>query len=757
MILRMSTLFVRTLRDDPADAEVQSHRLLVRAGYIRRAAPGIYTWLPLGLRVLRRIESIIREEMDAIGAQELSFPALLPREPYEATNRWTEYGDGIFRLKDRKGADYLLGPTHEEMFTLVVKDLYSSYKDLPLSIYQIQTKYRDEARPRAGLLRGREFIDEGLLLLRRRRRRPRRELPEAPRRLHPDLRPARVLLRHRLGPLRCDGRLEVRGVPRPRRDRRGHLRAVHRVRLRRQRRGRAASPAPARAVRRRTGRARRGDARHPDDPDPRRPPRRGVPPRRPRPGPAATPSRTSCWSSSTPTAPPSRWPSACPATARSTRSGSRRTSTPRSSGPSARPTSRRTPTWSRATSAPARSARESKTGIRYLVDPRVVEGTRWVTGADVDGSHVLDLVAGRDFTPDGTIEAAEVRAGDPCPRVRRRHARDRARHRDGPHLPARPQVRRRPRPQGARRERQARHRHHGLLRHRPLARRRGHRRGHPRRGRACAGPATSPPPTSTSSPPARTTPSSPRPRRSPASSTPPASRSSTTTARGKISPGVKFKDAELIGVPTIVVVGKGFADGVVEVKDRRTGEREDVAADRGRRPPGRARPRLSRASDRRACESPTIERGDSAARTSAVGAARGPRRARRRGGLLERADEHVGQRPHRLRGDDVPASTRPCDDASTQADAVAAADLAPPLPAQRGGRLDAARCGAPRARRRRASQAVDVGVQLRPAGRSRAPGGRPRRAGRRSPARPARRRRRTAPPCRRTGGRARRG
>ena len=158
MILRMSKLFVRTLREDPADAEVPSHRLLVRAGYIRRAAPGIYTWLPLGLRTLRKIEGIIREEMDAIGAQELSFPALLPREPYEATGRWTEYGDGIFRLKDRKGNDYLLGPTHEEMFTLVVKDLYSSYKDLPLSIYQIQTKYRDEARPRAGLLRGREFV-----------------------------------------------------------------------------------------------------------------------------------------------------------------------------------------------------------------------------------------------------------------------------------------------------------------------------------------------------------------------------------------------------------------------------------------------------------------------------------------------------------------------------------------------------------------------------------------------------------------------
>ena len=158
MVLRLSKLFLRTLREDPADAEVASHRLLVRAGYIRRAAPGIYTWLPLGLSVLRKVEQVIREEMTAIGAQEVHFPALLPKEPYEATNRWTEYGEGIFRLKDRKGNDYLLAPTHEEMFTLLVKDLYSSYKDLPLSIYQIQNKYRDEARPRAGLLRGREFI-----------------------------------------------------------------------------------------------------------------------------------------------------------------------------------------------------------------------------------------------------------------------------------------------------------------------------------------------------------------------------------------------------------------------------------------------------------------------------------------------------------------------------------------------------------------------------------------------------------------------
>jgi prolyl-tRNA synthetase len=148
---------VRTLREDPADADVASHKWLVRAGYIRRQAPGIFAWLPLGLKVRQKVERVVHEEMQRAGAQQVHFPALLPREPYEATGRWDEYGDGIFRLKDRKGADYLLAPTHEEVFTLTVKDLYSSYKDLPLVIYQIQDKYRDEARPRAGLLRGREF------------------------------------------------------------------------------------------------------------------------------------------------------------------------------------------------------------------------------------------------------------------------------------------------------------------------------------------------------------------------------------------------------------------------------------------------------------------------------------------------------------------------------------------------------------------------------------------------------------------------
>ena len=157
-MLRMSTLFLRTLRDDPADAEVPSHKLLVRAGYVRRIAAGIYSWLPLGVITLRNIENIVRDEMDQAGFQEVHFPALLPREPYEATNRWEEYGPSLFRLQDRKGGDYLLAPTHEEMFTLMVKGEYSSYKDLPLTIYQIQNKFRDEARPRSGIIRGREFV-----------------------------------------------------------------------------------------------------------------------------------------------------------------------------------------------------------------------------------------------------------------------------------------------------------------------------------------------------------------------------------------------------------------------------------------------------------------------------------------------------------------------------------------------------------------------------------------------------------------------
>ena len=264
----MSELFLRTLRDDPADAEVPSHKLLIRAGYVRPVGPGLYSWLPLGLRVLRKIEKVVRDEMNAIGGQEILFPALLPKAPYETTNRWTEYGDGVFRLQDRRKNDYLLGPTHEELFTLTVKGEYSSYKDFPLLVYQIQTKYRDEARPRAGILRGREFLmkdsysfdvdDDGL----------RGAVPAAPRRLPADLRHAGRPLRHRLGGVRGDGRQRVRGIPGRKRDRRGHLRALPGIRIRRQRRGgdhRGAGVAADRGAARGQGvrHARHPDHRHP--------------------------------------------------------------------------------------------------------------------------------------------------------------------------------------------------------------------------------------------------------------------------------------------------------------------------------------------------------------------------------------------------------------------------------------------------------------------------------------------------------------
>ena len=233
----MSTLFVRTLRDDPADAEVPSHKLLVRAGFVRRVGPGFYSWLPLGMAVLQNVERVVREEMNAIGSQEVHFPAVIPREIFEASGRWSDYGDNIFRLHDRKGADYLLAPTHEELFTLLVKGEYSSYKDYPLALYQVQTKYRDEARPRAGILRAREFVmkdsysfdlsHEGLEKL----------LPGAPRRVRADLHPARIHLQDRVRGVRRDGWLGVGGVPRPRTVGRGHLRPVHELRLRGQHRG----------------------------------------------------------------------------------------------------------------------------------------------------------------------------------------------------------------------------------------------------------------------------------------------------------------------------------------------------------------------------------------------------------------------------------------------------------------------------------------------------------------------------------------
>src|SRR6476469_5709101 len=409
----MSELFVRTLREDPADAEVPSHRWLVRAGYIRRAAPGIYTWLPLGYRVLRKVEQIVRDEMDAIGAQEVHFPALLPKEPYDASGRWSEYGETIFRLKDRKGADYLLGPTHEEMFTLLVKDLYSSYKDLPLSLYQIQTKYRDEARPRAGLLRGREFVmkdsysfdvdDAGLQASYDRHR-------EAYVKIFDRLGLEYVIVRAMSGAMGGSASEEFLAkadvgedtyVRCSSCDYAANVEAV-----------RVPTPAPV--------------------------PYDGQP--------AAHVEDTT----DTPTtetlvdllnaehARPEGWTAAAnlqtvivmlvhPDGTREPLAigvpGDREVDEKRLAA-QVEPAEveaftekdfAANPALVKGYIGPGALGLEGSTGTRYLLDPRIAEGTRWVTGANVAGQHVIDLVAGRDFAADGTIEAAEVRAGDSCP------------------------------------------------------------------------------------------------------------------------------------------------------------------------------------------------------------------------------------------------------------------------------------------------------------------------------------------------------
>src|SRR5687767_4073417 len=404
VITRMSELFVRTLRQDPADAEVPSHRWLVRAGYIRRAAPGIYSWLPLGYRVLRNVERIVREEMNAIGAQEVHFPALLPKEPYEASGRWTEYGEAVFRLRDRKGAEYLLGPTHEEMFTLLVKDMYSSYKDLPLSLYQIQTKYRDEARPRAGLLRGREFVmkdsysfdidDEGLAKSYATHR-------DAYIKIFNRLGFEYVIVHAMSGAMGGSASEEFLAIAENGEDTfvrspGGYAANVEAVRI--------TPPAPLAQQHAPNARLPRPDrpwqaadtlknvvlmitevdgSRHPlvigvpgdRELDLRRLAAQ-LEPAEPEPFSdedfAARPELVKGYLG------PVRFDS----------SGER---------------------------AAAVLGEESITKIRYLVDPRVVSGTRWVTGANEPGRHVFDLTCGRDFTPDGIIEAAEIREGDPAP------------------------------------------------------------------------------------------------------------------------------------------------------------------------------------------------------------------------------------------------------------------------------------------------------------------------------------------------------
>ncbi len=423
-MLRMSTLFLRTLREDPADAEVASHKLLVRAGYIRRAAPGIYTWLPLGLKVLAKVENIVREEMDAAGGQEVHFPALLPREPYEATNRWTEYGPNLFRLADRKGADYLLAPTHEEMFTLLVKDLYSSYKDLPLTIYQIQTKYRDEARPRAGLLRGREFImkdsysfdvtDEGLEASYQNQR-------QAYVKIFSRLGLEYVIVQAQSGAMGGSKSEEFLSPTEVGEDTfvrspGGYAANVEAV----------TTPVPAAID------WSDAPAAHVED-TPNTPTiaslvdvANSAHPRADREWTAADTLKNVVLAVTTPEGDRSLLVVGLPGNREADMTRLEAALSPLTVEPATEDDFKPYPQLVKGyigpgvlgpQARPEGIARgdEGDTAIPYLLDPRVVPGTRWITGANEPGRHVFELTAGRDFEGDGVIEGAEVRAGDEAP------------------------------------------------------------------------------------------------------------------------------------------------------------------------------------------------------------------------------------------------------------------------------------------------------------------------------------------------------
>ena len=585
MVLRLSTLFLRTLREDPAEAEVASHRLLLRAGYIRRAAPGIYSWLPLGLKVLARVESVIREEMDAIGAQEVHFPALLPKEPYEATNRWTEYGEGIFRLKDRKDADYLLAPTHEEMFTLLVKDLYNSYKDLPLSLYQIQTKYRDEARPRAGLLRGREFIMKDSYSF---------DIDDAGLERSYEL--------HREAYLRIFSRLGLDVIPvaatagamgGSRSEEFLHPSEIGEDTFVVSDGGYAANvEAVTTVVPSELDYSDAQPAEVRDTPDT---PTietlvdhaNAVLPRQERPWSAADTLKNVVLAVVLPTGERQLVVVGVP--------GDRSVDLKRIeaniglhlavSGEVTVEAAidedlKKHPGLVKGYIGPGLSVdaavlgAEGSTGLTFLVDPRVVSGTTWVTGANVRGKHVFGLVAGRDFTWDGVIESVEVRVGDEAP--------------DGSG---------------------------------PLRTQRGIEMGHIfQLGRKYAealhlkvldqnGKLTTVTMGSYGVGVTRAVAALVESNRDDKGiiwprNVAPADVHLVATGKGdevfaaaeqlageleakglsvmfddrpKVSPGVKFGDAELIGIPTIVVVGRGLAEGHVEVKDRRSGTSENVA------------------------------------------------------------------------------------------------------------------------------------------------------------------------------------
>jgi prolyl-tRNA synthetase len=422
MLLRLSTLFLRTLREDPADAEVASHKLLIRAGYIRRAAPGIYTWLPLGLRVLAKVEQVVREEMVAAGAQEVHFPALLPREPYEATGRWTEYGPNLFRLKDRREVDYLLAPTHEEMFTLLVKDLYSSYKELPLALFQIQTKYRDEARPRAGLIRGREFImkdaysfdldDEGLEASYQLQR-------AAYQRIFDRLGLEYVIVAATSGAM-GGSRSEEFLTPT----------AIGEDTFVRSPGGYAANVEAVTTVVPPAVDFSDAPAAHVED-TPDTPTieslvavANAAHPRADRPWTAADTLKNVVLALVHPTGERELLVVGLPGDREVDLKRLEANLSPAEVETAVEADFAAHPELVKGYIGPGVLGPnaegkaiddEGRTAVRYLLDPRVVTGTRWITGANQPGRHVFDLVAGRDFTADGTIEAAEVRAGDPAP------------------------------------------------------------------------------------------------------------------------------------------------------------------------------------------------------------------------------------------------------------------------------------------------------------------------------------------------------
>jgi prolyl-tRNA synthetase len=575
----MSTLFLRTLRDDPADAEVASHRLLVRAGYIRRAAPGGFSWLPLGWKVLRNVEQIVRDEMDAAGFQEVHFPALLPREPYEASNRWTDYGDNMFRVKDRRGNDFLLAPTHEEMFTLLVKDLYSSYRDLPLHLYQIQTKFRDEARPRAGLLRGREFVmkdsysfdidDEGLATSYEQHR-------AAYIRLFERLGLPYVIVSAMSGAMGGSASEEflapldvgedtfvqctscgyaanveafVTSIPASIPFEELADAVVHDT---------PGTPTIATLVDHVNADA---ALRHPN--------RDWV---------AADTLKNVVVKL--------RHPDGSTEPLAIGLSGDRDVDMKRLEAQVA-PAEPEAftdddfaahPSLAKGYIGPGTLGSANASGIRYLVDPRIVPGTTWITGADAPGQHVIGLVAGRDFTPDGTIEAAEIVPGDTCPVCG--SPVDIARGVEIGHIfqlgrlyaealgltvqndsgrPITPTMG----SYGIGVSRcvaaiaESTLDDIGLCWPREISPADVHmvvagKDGGPQLAAAEAL----------------------------ASDLESAGVSVLLDDRQGVSPGVKFKDAELIGIPTIVVVGRGIADEAsptIEVKDRRSGERTDVA------------------------------------------------------------------------------------------------------------------------------------------------------------------------------------